>query len=90
MRYRSRATVEAYYRDGTPEADAAIVSAVKGAEVVTGAGGEPRLMVPSLFSARKMPTGWWIYQYSGNESWELRIDAMFRRSYEVPEGDESG
>jgi hypothetical protein len=85
--YRSRKTVDAYYRDGTPEADAAIVSAVKGAEVVTGAGGEPRLMVPGLFSGRAgraMPIGWWIYQYSENE-WELRIDSMFRLDYEVPE-----
>ena len=85
MRYRSRKTVEAYYRDGTPETDAAIVSAVKGAEVVTGAGGEPRLMVPGLFSPRQMPIGWWIYQISQTQ-WELRIDSMFRRDYEVRAG----
>ena len=84
-RYRSRNTVAAYYRDGTPETDAAIVSAVKGAEVVTGAGGEPRLMVPGLFSTCQMPIGWWIYQISQTQ-WELRIDSMFRRDYEVRAG----
>lgn len=84
MRYRSRKTVEAYYRDGTPETDAAIVTAVKGAEIVTGAGGEARLMVPGLFGTCKMPIGWWIYPVSKTQ-WELRIDSMFRRDYEVPE-----
>lgn len=85
MRYRSRRTIEAYYRDGTPEADSAIIQAVDRAELLTDALGVTHLMVPaSLMGGNtKMPVGYWIYREFG--AWSLRIDTMFRLNYEVPE-----
>lgn len=85
MRYRSRHTVEAYYRDGTPEADSAIIQAVDGAELMTDSLGDTHLYVPAMFGKHKMKVGWWIYKYSATGGWEQRNDEMFRQSYEVPE-----
>lgn len=85
MRYRSKETVEAYYRDGTPEADDAIVAAAQGAERFTDHDtGTPGLLVVGVMGLRKMQVGWWLFR-TGTNSWSITPDRMFRNQYEVIE-----
>ena len=81
MKYRSKATVEAYHWDGTPEALADIIKAVPGAELITDGLGEPQLLMPIPFGMHKLKVGWWIYRAWG--SWSIVTDVSFRNSYEV-------
>jgi hypothetical protein len=82
---RSRITVDAYYRDGTSEADAAIVQAINGAERFTDSLDDVVLMVPNMCGGtRKMPVGSWIYRVG--DGWTTTSDSAFRRKYEVPGG----